>query len=156
MSGLHLAIAVISGRVKNASNAAAEENANFSLHRKVQVYDNLFFFLTGLRNRTCLCVFHEICDVPGRHYLQSGEKRVQLNQHHRWSLLCSDQDKNIAKLLLWSGRQLRMLIYATGVRASCCPPDTGSHSMLMTFEYPTQTDSCAARCRNALRQGNPF
>lgn len=48
-----------------------------------------------------------------------------------------------------------MLIYAKGLRASCCPPDTGSHSMLMTFEYPKQTDSYSARCRSALRQGNP-
>lgn len=48
-----------------------------------------------------------------------------------------------------------MLIYAKGLRASCCPPDAGPHSMLMTFEYPKWTDWYSAGCRNALRQGNP-
>lgn len=71
----NLAIAVISGRVKNASNATAKENATFSLHRKVQAYDNLLF--PGLRNQTCLCVFRAFATCRRASTIYKVAKRVQ-------------------------------------------------------------------------------
>lgn len=115
----------------------------------------LFFFSAwGIKLASVYSVNFATCR-RGPALFTKRRKVYSLNQHHRWSLLCSDQDKNIANCYYGVGGSCGCSYMQKDLRASCCPPDTGSHSMLMTFEYPKQTDSYSARRRSALRQGNP-